>query len=166
MDYFEAYAVEKKQQHDKSKKSAGSAGSKAKHDRSFFRVDAHIHLISGLVPHDERANVASRVLPSTPVGSWEPETLKRVNISGAGIAFHSDDFYAVGDIVALKIMFKKDWAVPLLVYGEVMRVEPHSRYCGVAVKFVALDDRIKSMIMRFVFERERDIIAEKRVGWL
>ncbi|MGO9015757.1 MAG: PilZ domain-containing protein [Dissulfurispiraceae bacterium] len=158
--------MEKKQQRDKTKKSIGSTSSKKEHDRSFFRVDAHIHMLSGLVPHEERANISSRELPSTPVSAWETETLKKVNISGAGIAFHSDDFYAVGDIVALKMMFKKDWAVPLLVYGEVMRVEPLTRYCRVAVKFVALNERIKSIIMRFVFERERDIIAEKRVGWL
>ncbi len=156
--------MENKQQRDKAKKSTSSA--KSAHDRSFFRVDAKIHLVSGLVPHEERANISSKVLPSTPVSSWQPETLKKVDISGAGIAFDSDDFYAVGDVVALKILFKKDWAVPLLVYGEVMRVEPYTRYCRVAVKFVALDDRIKSVIMRFVFERERDIIAEKRVGWL
>ena len=158
--------MEKKQQRNEGKKSTGSASPKSVHGRNFFRVDAHIHLIVGLVPHEERANISSRELPSTHVSSWEPETLKRVDISGAGIAFDSEEFYAVGDIIALRIMVKKDWAVPLLVYGEVMRVEPYQRYCRVAVKFVALDDRIKSIIMRYVFERQRDIIAEKRVGWL
>jgi|GEM_PF-1662102 len=158
--------MEKKQQPDGAIKSTGSASPKAGYERNFFRVDAHIHLLSGLVPHEERAHVLSKVLPSTPVSSWEPETLKKVDISGAGIAFDSDDFFVPGDIVALKIMFNKDWAVPLLVYGEVMRVEPYKSHCRVAVKFVALDDRIKSVIVRFVFERQRDIIAEKRVGWL
>ena len=158
--------MKKKQQPNYVKKTTGDTSPKSKPERDFFRVDAHIHLISGLVPHEERANISSRVLPSTPASSWAQETVKKVDISGAGMAFDSDDFFSLGDIIALKIMFKKDWAVPLLVYGEVVRVEPYIRYCRVAVKFVAVDDRIKSMILRFVFERERDIIAEKRVGWL
>ena len=156
----------KNQQRDDAKKSTRNANLKHKHDRNFFRVDAHIHLIVGLVPHEERSNIASKTLPDTPGSSWAADTLKKVDISGAGIAFDSDDFYAVGDIVALKIKFKKDWGVPLLVYGEVMRVEPYLNYCRVALKYVAMDERTRSIIMRFVFERERDIIAEKRVGWL
>ncbi len=158
--------MEKKKKSDDVKKSAGRTSAKSEHDRSFFRVDAHIHLVSGLVPHEERTNILSRILPPTPAGSWAPATLKKVDISCAGIAFDSEDFYAPGDIVALKIMLQKEGTAPLLVYGEVMRVEPYNRYCRIAVKFVALDERIKSVIMRFVFERERDIIAEKRVGWL
>jgi hypothetical protein len=159
--------VKKKQQRDETIKiTRGISPKSGGPDRDFYRVDAYIHLVSGLVPHEERTNLSSRVLPSTPVSSWAPETMKRVDISGAGIAFDSEDFYSTGDIVALKIMFNKDWAVPLLVYGEVMRVEPYRRYCRVAVKFVSVSSRVKSIIMRFVFERERDIIAEKRVGWL
>ena len=152
----------KKKQNKETDKRTGDAGP----ERKFFRVDAHIHLLSGLVPHEERANICSRTLPKTSDSSWTAAKLKRVDISGAGIAFDSDDFYAIGDIVALKIMFKKDWGVPLLVYGEVLRVEPYLHFCRVALKYVAMDERIRSIIMRFVFERQRDIIAEKRIGWL
>ena len=147
-------------------KETGKRSGDVRSERKFFRVDAHVHLLCGLVPHEERANIGSRAMPKTSDVSWEADTLKKVDISGAGIAFDSDDFYALGDIVALKILFKKDWGVPLLVYGEVVRIEPYLNYCRVALKFVALDERIRSIIMRFVFERERDIIAEKRVGWL
>ncbi len=160
--FFEAGAVKQEQQNKETGKKTGGTRS----ERKFFRVDAHVHLLCGLVPHEERAGIGSRTMPKTSGISWEAETLKKVDISGAGIAFNSDEFYAVGDIVALKIMFKKDWGTPLLVYGEVVRVEPYSNYCRIALRYVALDERIRSIIMRFVFERERDIIAEKRVGWL
>jgi hypothetical protein len=155
-----------KQHSGGANKSARGVSPKAKRDREFFRVDANIHFFSGLVPHEERTNILSKVLPSNFVSPGASGTLKRVDISGAGISFESDDFYALGDIVAVKMMFNKDWAVPLLVYGEVVRVEPYRRYCRVAVKYVAMDERIKSIIIRFVSEREREIIAEKRVGRL
>ena len=146
--------------------SKGGVSPKSKSDRNYFRVDALLHLISGLVPQDERTNIVSKVLPSTSVSSWSAETLKRVDISGAGIAFESDEFYKLGDVVGLIIMFRKDWGEPLLVYGEVVRIEPYRRYCRVAVKYVAMDERIRSMIVRFVSEREREILAERRIGWL
>ncbi len=158
--------MEKRQHNKETTKRTGGGSPAKKVNREFFRVDAHIHLLSGLVPHEERANIGSRALPVDRNISWAADTLKKVDISGAGIAFNSEDFYATGDIVALKMMFKKDWAVPLLVYGEVVRVEPYLNYCRVALRYVAMDERTRSIIMRFVFERERDIIAEKRVGWL
>ncbi len=158
--------MKKKQQNKETGKRTGDISPERIVNREFYRVDAHIHLLSGLVPHEERVNICSRTMPETSAISWEADTLNRVDISGAGIAFDSNDFYALGDIVALKIMFKKDWGVPLLVYGEVVRVEPYSNYCRVALRYTAMDERIRSIIMRFVFERERDIIAEKRVGRL
>ncbi|MBF0559728.1 MAG: PilZ domain-containing protein [Nitrospirae bacterium] len=158
--------MKKKKQSEENGKSSGGVDPKSKSDRDYFRVDAHLHLISGQVPHDERANIRSKVLPSTSVSTWSPETLKRVDISGAGIAFESDEFYKLGDIVGLILMFKNDWGEPILVYGEVVRVEPYRRYCRVALKYVAMDERIRSMIVRFVSEREREIISERRVGWL
>ncbi len=157
--------MKRKQQNKETGKKTGDIIPERRFNREFFRVDAHIHLLSGLVPHEERSNICSRTMPNTPSSSWA-DTLKRVDISGAGIAFDSNDFYALGDIVALKIMFMKDWGVPLLVYGEVVRVEPYLNYCRIALRYVAMDERVRSIIMRFVFERERDIIAEKRAGWL
>ena len=155
----------KKKQNKETRRITDDVSPENSVNREFFRVDAQIHLLSGLVPHDERSNICSRTMPNIPSSSWA-DTLKTVDISGAGIAFDSNDFYGIGDIVALKIMFKRDGGVPLLVYGEVVRVEPYLNYCRVALRYVAMDERTRSIIMRFVFEREREIIAERRVGWL
>jgi len=156
----------KKKERQEEKKIADGVGPKSKSDRDFLRVDAYIHLVSGLVPQDERSNISCKILPFTSVNSWSVETLKRVDISSAGIAFESDEFYKLGDIAGLIVMFKKDSGKPLLIYGEVVRVEPYRRYCRVALRYVAMDERIRSMIVRFVSEREREILAERRVGWL
>ena len=158
--------MKKKQQNEEPGERTEGISPARRNNREFFRVDAPIHLLSSLVPHDERASIGSRALPETPDGSWTADTLKRVEISGAGMAFDSDDFYDLGDIVELRIMFEKDWGVPLLVYGEVVRVESYSYYCRVALKYVAMDEKTRCIITRFVFEKERDIIAEKRAGWL
>jgi hypothetical protein len=158
--------VKKKQQNEERGKKTIGIRRTGSDNREFFRVDAFIHLFSSLVPKEERANIGSRTLPETPDSLWSADTLKRVDISGSGIAYDSDDFYALGDIVELRIMFEKDWGVPLLVYGEVLRVEPYSHHCRVSLKYLAMDERTRCIITRFVFERERQIIAEKRVGWL
>jgi hypothetical protein len=158
--------VKKIQQNEDTGERTEGISPEGKDKREFFRVNAYIHLLSGLVLPEERANIGSRTLSETPDSSWTADTLKGVDISGSGIAFDSDDFYALGDIVELKIMLKKDGGVPLLVYGEVVRVEPHLYYCRVALKYVDMDERIRGIITQFIFEREREMIAKKKVGWL
>ena len=164
--YFEADAVKKIQQNEDTGERTEGISPEGKDKREFFRVNAHIHLLSGLVLPEERANIGSRTLSVPSESSWTADTLRGVDISGSGIAFDSDDFYALGDIVELKIKLITDIGVPLLIYGEVVRVEPHLYYCRVALKYLAMDEKIRGIITQFILEREREIMAEKKVGWL
>jgi len=53
-------------------------------------------------------------------------------------------------------------SVALYVYGEVVAADRRNDGYEIGLKFVAMDDEIRDEICRFVFERERQILREKR----
>ncbi|MCL4490653.1 MAG: PilZ domain-containing protein [Nitrospirae bacterium] len=141
-------------------------GGKQSNSRDFFRVDAHIPFISCLVPPDEKENLFSDILDKDSVPALRKNPLKKVDISGSGIAFATVERYAAGDLVEMSMVLERVHDGVLVVHGEVVRSQPAGGMYKVAVRFVHLDDRIRDLIIRFVFAREREIMAEKRVGWL
>jgi len=52
--------------------------------------------------------------------------------------------------------------VALYVYGEVVAADRRNDSFEIGLKFVAMGDEIREEICRFVFERERQILREKR----
>lgn len=86
--------------------------------------------------------------------------LKKVNISGGGISFSTEKPFSPGDIIELKVILTMQYPLSLFVYGEV--VENHNPEYDTSVQFIAIDDFIRDEIIRFVFEKEREILREKR----
>jgi len=86
----------------------------------------------------------------------------RVNIGGGGMSFKSQKPYAPGDLLEIKVMLHMNKPVALYLYGEVLETKRLNGDSEVAVKFILMDDRIRDEIVRFVFEREREILREKR----
>ncbi|MDI9571108.1 MAG: PilZ domain-containing protein [Pseudomonadota bacterium] len=89
---------------------------------------------------------------------------KAVNISGSGISFSIPESFRVGDIIELKMILANAQSLPvyLYAYAEVKKAERQASGCVVSAKFIQMDDAIRDEIVRFVFEREREIIREKR----
>jgi hypothetical protein len=87
---------------------------------------------------------------------------KAVNISGGGISFHLPQAVPMGGILEIKIILTAHQTIALCVYGEVVKVEPGNGQYIVAVRYIHMDDLVRNEIIRFVFEREREIIREKR----
>lgn len=87
--------------------------------------------------------------------------LVKVNISGGGISFNSGEQFSVGDILEMKAMLTLQSPIAIFLYGEVVDVNKNADY-DTLVQFIAIDDFIRDEIIRFVFEREREIIREKR----
>jgi hypothetical protein len=85
-----------------------------------------------------------------------------VNISGGGLSFYSKDWYNVGDILELKMLLPLMPPTALYLYGKVMKVEKPAEGYLIGVKFLDLDEDIQDLIVRFVFQRQRDILREKR----
>jgi hypothetical protein len=88
--------------------------------------------------------------------------LKRVNISGGGISFSADTPFSPGDIIEFKLMLTMQYPLSLFLYGEVVEASKHNPEYDTFVQFIAIDDFIRDEIIRFVFEKEREILREKR----
>lgn len=87
---------------------------------------------------------------------------KAVNISGGGMGFYLQEAISPGEILEIKIALAFQRPVVLFIYGEVVKADPKPEGYFIAVHFVHMDDSIRDMIVRFVFEKEREIIREAR----
>jgi len=102
------------------------------------------------------ANQAEQELPS----------LRTVSLSGGGVSFISPEGeeYDLGDILELKMSMSSSMPSTLILYGEVVQKEKSETGYFTAVRFLSLDEDIQDKIIKFVFEREREILREKRKG--
>jgi len=87
-----------------------------------------------------------------------------VNISGGGLRFLSHNKYTIGDMVEIRMMLSLHHPVALYVYATVLsaserRAEGDYDIC---VEFMTMDNAIQDEIIRFVFEREREILRVKK----
>lgn len=87
---------------------------------------------------------------------------KAINISGSGLSFSVPNALKLGEILEIKLMLTFNKPVALCLYGEIMKVEKMAVNYKIAVRYIHLDDFVRDEIVHFVFEREREIIREKR----
>jgi len=87
---------------------------------------------------------------------------RAVNISGGGMSFFLPNAVPLGSIMEIKTVLTTHQPVALCVYGEVVKLESCNDKHFVAIRYIHMDDLVRNEIIRFVFEREREIIREKR----
>jgi len=87
---------------------------------------------------------------------------RAVNISGGGLSFSAREAITLGEILEIKIILTLQQPVILNIYGEVVKSDFMNGGHLIAVHYTQMDDSIQDMIVRFVFEREREIIRETR----
>lgn len=139
----------------------------AMNDRNFFRVDAFAPVLARVVLKEEMDSLTCELLPDMEAYNVMLATdVKRVNISGAGMYFESDISFSLGDIIRVALVFKDIYAGIVVLYGKVIRSGREGRHFGIAMDFMNIDQVVIDVITRFVLQRERELIAEKKVGWL
>jgi len=134
--------------------------------REFFRVDAIVPMsVRSLTTAD-----ASQYTCHMTGQGFDENTKKgllcKINISGAGICFESATAYSAGDLLDIRLMLETVYPGIIALCAKVLRVERYPKHYCVAVKYEWLDEDIRELIVKFVFQRERILIQEKRVGWL
>lgn len=87
---------------------------------------------------------------------------RAVNVSGGGIGFPAVDPLPLGTILEMKLLLSHPHPVAVYAYGKV--VKSVARHDGhyIGLQFVWMDDPVRDEIVHFVFEREREILREKR----
>lgn len=91
-----------------------------------------------------------------------PET-SPVNISGSGLRFYSAEPFKGGDLLEIGLVLPSQPEVMWFVYGEVVRSQAAS--CArhnICVSFTVIDEDIREKILKFVFERQRELIRKQR----
>lgn len=87
-----------------------------------------------------------------------------INIGGGGLRFSSADKYGIGDILEIMMILPLIHSATLYVYATVFSVSErnHNGMYETAVQYIKMDDAIQDEIIRFVFEREREILRGKK----
>ncbi|MEI7638353.1 MAG: PilZ domain-containing protein [Syntrophus sp. (in: bacteria)] len=89
---------------------------------------------------------------------------KAVHISGNGMNFTTKDPFQSGDILEIKVVLSSGQSAGLYLYlyGEVVKTEKQTSGYVTVLSYIKIDDKIRDEIVRFVFEKEREILREKR----
>ena len=101
-------------------------------------------------------------LLATNQGVHELSPFRTETLSGGGMSFTSPEEYKLGDLLELKVIFDSSLSGTLYLYGEVVQKEKSEGGNFIAVKFLSLDEGIRDEIIKFVFEKEREILRQKR----
>ncbi len=89
-----------------------------------------------------------------------------VNLSGSGMKFNSTDNLKTGDFLDIKMVLPMSSGIVIEFIAEVVRViRPSDKtICGdeglreVAVKYVAVNEDDREMIIRYTFKRQRELL--------
>lgn len=87
---------------------------------------------------------------------------KAISISGGGMGFMLPKAIVLGTVLEIKLMLTWSQPVAMCLYGQVTKSIPRDGSYYTAIRYIHMDVSIRDEIIRFVFEREREIIREKR----
>lgn len=87
---------------------------------------------------------------------------KPVNISGGGIGFLLKEPLALGEMLEIKVTLTFQQTLIVWIYGHVVKCEKDPKGHWIAVRYSDMDESIRDVIIRYVFEREREILRERR----
>ncbi len=90
-------------------------------------------------------------------------TPSSINISGNGMSFEWPERYSPKDILELKITLPTCPELVFFIYAEVVRCVP-GECCNnrISVTYTLIDEDVREKIVKFVFERQREIIRNQR----
>jgi hypothetical protein len=88
---------------------------------------------------------------------------KHVNMSATGMRFRTNDRYAVGDELEIRILLPSRPPVGLLVYGSVVRADDAGNgETEIALQFTDISEDLREEIIQYALTRQREIIRKSR----
>ncbi len=95
-------------------------------------------------------------------GGFQSLPVKMVTLSASGMDFLSETDISVGAVLEIKVILFSLPPVAVQIYAEVLSSERRHEQFRIALKFQEMDEPIRNEIVRFVFEKEREILRAKR----
>jgi c-di-GMP-binding flagellar brake protein YcgR len=135
--------------------------------RNFYRLDDRVQIrVKKLPSPSEQENAAEAGQDNLNEKSHYCQHFT-IDISATGAKFASSEPYPEGQHLEIRFLFR-EFVTPVHVNAVVLRSHraETARCWQVAVKFFNIDTRDAALIERYIFERQRQMIAEKRVGFL
>lgn len=135
--------------------------------REFFRVFAYVPVSYRRIDTGTDSGCPdAHLLAEADLDTWHQLKVKRVDISGNGIFFETPERFHRDDMLEVRLFLEQVQSDIVVVCGRIVRVEEHPNHTGIAIQFIGMTERVLNALTAFVFFRERELIAEKRVGWL
>lgn len=136
----------------------------------------HSNLINFLIHIDDKLdrvlNLLSKVtgLDVSPfrydMGDEDRLVGQGLNISGAGMSVICDKALEVGQILKASFMISRFPVIPLVLFGQVVRIIPvqdaGKQRCQVVVSFIDMGEEDREKIIAYTFQAQRDAIRKKR----
>lgn len=87
---------------------------------------------------------------------------QNINISGGGMSFGYPEPVERGEILEIKTVLYMLHPISVYLYGEVVSSKQRKNDYRISVLFFQIDEPVRDEIVRFVFERQREMIRKKR----
>jgi c-di-GMP-binding flagellar brake protein YcgR len=140
---------------------------KVQNKREYFRLKERIRIN---VQQIEKPESDQHIDDSTVKREEKVFEFYTEDISAGGIKFFSEVFYPENSYLEITLNFKKTDPPfkPIKVNAIVIRAHQleNSRFHNIAVFFDGISQRDRSHIESYILLRQRDMIAEKRIGSL
>jgi len=140
---------------------------KIKNKREYFRLNERLRI--------EVRKIKS-IVKDKATGETKIERIGKVaehftnDISAGGLQFFSEGHYRDNTRLEITLHFKETdpHFDPVSVTARIVRAEQveNSRYYNVSVVYINIDSIARSHIERYIFVRQREMIAERRIGYL
>jgi c-di-GMP-binding flagellar brake protein YcgR len=88
--------------------------------------------------------------------------LRQVNISAGGLCVCTKESFPPGDIVEIRLMLPTAPYLVLYLYGEVVNSEQVGDIWQNSIEYTEIDEDIREQIVKYVFEKQREILRKKR----
>ncbi len=140
---------------------------KNKNKREYFRLNEHIKIVVQPIkkPLKDKITGETKIEKTGIIAE-----LITSDISADGLQFFSERRYRDNMHVEITLYFKETnpHFDPLTVTARITRAEQveNSQYQNVSVMYVNINPKDRSHIERYVFIRQREMIAEGRIGFL
>lgn len=88
--------------------------------------------------------------------------IEEVNISAGGVSTYVQNDFRIGDLVEIRIVLPTSPYSIFYIYGNVIKFERECSRNRVSIEYTNIDEDIRENIVKYVFERQREILRKKR----
>jgi len=138
------------------------------HERENTNKDSEIGaaIVQLLINIDRKLNVILDSVDTSGKNVMREKKATIENISGAGAKISCEEELAVGDILRIELILPTFPISPIIVFGEAVRVEEsdvsRKKDFGVVVKFTTIREDDRDTLVRYVFQKQRELLRSSK----